>query len=54
MAEEEGVKAAALIHPLRMALSGSKTGPGVFDLVAVQGREATARHLGNFLAFLRR
>ncbi len=52
LAEERGVKAAVLIHPLRMALSGAKAGPPVFDLVAAMGREATDRHLGHFLAWL--
>jgi len=54
LAEQLGVKAAALIHPLRMALSGSAKGPSVFDLVEVQGREATRRHLGGFADWLRR
>ena len=52
LAEERGVKAAALIHPLRMALSGQKAGPPVFDLVEAMGREVTDRHLGSFLAWL--
>jgi len=54
LAEEVGVKAGALIHPLRMALSGTKKGPGVFDLVHAQGRERTVRLLGEFIGFLRR
>jgi glutamyl-tRNA synthetase len=53
LAGELEVKAGYLIHPLRMALSASKTGPGVFDLVAAQGREACRRHLGHFIAWLR-
>jgi glutamyl-tRNA synthetase len=52
LAEERGVKAGVLIHPLRMALSGAKAGPPVFDLVAAMGREATDRHLGHFLSWL--
>jgi len=54
LADERGVKAAALIHPLRMALSGQKAGPPVFDLVHAMGRDATDRHLGHFQAWLRR
>jgi glutamyl-tRNA synthetase len=54
LADELGVKAGALIHPLRMALSGTPKGPGVFDLVALQGRESALRHLDAFLAWLRR
>jgi glutamyl-tRNA synthetase len=53
LAEAEGVKAAYLIHPLRMAVSGEKAGPPVFDLVAVTGREATLERLDDFLLWLR-
>jgi glutamyl-tRNA synthetase len=53
LADERGVKAAVLIHPLRMALSGQKAGPPVFDLVHAMGRAATDRHLGHFIAWLR-
>ncbi|MCB1032615.1 MAG: glutamate--tRNA ligase [Acidobacteria bacterium] len=53
LAEEVGVKAGALIHPTRMALTAAKAGPSLFDLVVAMGREATLCHLGNFAAFLR-
>jgi glutamyl-tRNA synthetase len=53
LAEERGLKAGVLIHPTRMALSGAAGGPPLFDLVEVMGREAVARHLGNFVAFLK-
>ncbi|HEV7517801.1 MAG TPA: glutamate--tRNA ligase [Thermoanaerobaculia bacterium] len=53
LAEERGLKAGVLIHPARLALSGLAGGPPLFDLVEVMGREAAARHLGNFVAFLR-
>jgi glutamyl-tRNA synthetase len=53
LADELGVKAGHLIHPLRLALTGSTAGPPVFDLVAAMGREATVRHLGHFLEHLR-
>jgi len=43
-----------LIHPTRMALSGEKAGPPLFDLVAAMGREASLRHLGHFIAFLKK
>ncbi|HTQ80881.1 MAG TPA: glutamate--tRNA ligase [Thermoanaerobaculia bacterium] len=54
LAEERGLKAGGLIHPTRMALSGAAGGPPLFDLVEVMGRDAVARHLQNFLAFLRK
>ena len=52
LAEERGLKAGALIHPARLALSGATAGPPVFDLVEAMGREATDRHLRNFVGFL--
>lgn len=52
LCEELDVKAGYLIHPVRMALSGAKAGPPLFDLVAAMGREATARHLDAFLTHL--
>lgn len=53
LAEELEAKAAYLIHPLRMALTGSKAGPPVFDVVAAMGRDATRRHLDHFVEHLR-
>jgi glutamyl-tRNA synthetase len=53
LADEVGTKAGVLIHPTRMALSAAKGGPPLFDLVAAMGREATARHMANFLGFLK-
>jgi len=53
LAEERGLKAGALIHPTRMALSGAAGGPPLFDLVEAMGREAAAGHFDRFLAFLK-
>lgn len=53
LAGELGIKAAALIHPLRMALTGTPAGPGVFDVVELQGRERTGEQLARFAAWLR-
>lgn len=38
-AEELGVGNGKLIHPLRLAVSGSSTGPGMFDLLTILGKE---------------
>jgi glutamyl-tRNA synthetase len=54
LADERQVKAGALIHPTRMALTAASGGPSLFDLVEVMGREASLRHLDNFLRFLRK
>jgi glutamyl-tRNA synthetase len=53
VAGERGIKAGALIHPTRTALSGSQVGPPLFDLVEVMGRDATLRHLDHLLERLR-
>jgi glutamyl-tRNA synthetase len=48
LATERGVKAATLIHPVRMALSASTAGPPLFDLVEVMGREETAARIERY------
>lgn len=45
LAESRGVGAGRLIHPVRLAVSGRTTGPGLFDLLEVIGREACVRRL---------
>ncbi|MCZ6506621.1 MAG: glutamate--tRNA ligase [Acidobacteria bacterium] len=52
LSEALGVKAGYLIHPIRMALTAAKAGPPLFDIVELVGREATQRHLENFIAHL--
>ena len=54
VAGERGIKAGALIHPTRAALSGSQAGPPLFDLVEVMGREAALRHLDHLIEDLSR
>jgi len=38
-AEEEGLKLGAIAQPLRAALTGRATSPGIFDVMALLGRE---------------
>jgi glutamyl-tRNA synthetase len=52
LATERGVKAAALIHPVRMALSATTAGPPLFDLVEVMGREETEARLLRYREYL--
>ncbi len=40
-----GVEAGHLVHPVRVALTGKAVGPGLFDTMAVLGRERTVRRL---------
>ena len=45
VAEARGVMAAALIHAVRVALTGQAVSPGLFDVVALVGRERTHARL---------
>ena len=44
-AEALGVGAGTLIHPLRLALTGMGQGPGLFELMAVLGKETCLRRI---------
>jgi glutamyl-tRNA synthetase len=50
--EQKGIKAAVLIHPLRLAVSGKTSGPGLFELLHVMGKQQTIRRLHRFFAQL--
>lgn len=45
---EMGVKASDLVHPIRVALTGKSIGPGLFDTMAVLGKDKTVARLKNF------
>jgi len=44
-AQEEGIKAKELIHPLRVAVTGKMVGPGLFELMEVLGKEKVLRRI---------
>ncbi len=48
-AEEAGVSAARLIHPTRLALTGTTVGAPLFDVAALLGKETALRRLKKFL-----
>jgi glutamyl-tRNA synthetase len=45
LAEAQGVSAAKLIHPLRLALTGRGASPPIFDVAVVLGKDRTLRRL---------
>ncbi len=45
LSEELGISTGRLIHPTRLALSGRTMGPGLFDIIALLGREKTVARL---------
>ncbi|MEQ8173424.1 MAG: glutamate--tRNA ligase [Syntrophomonadaceae bacterium] len=47
-----GVKAGDLIHPIRLAVSGRTNTPGLFEIMAVLGREVCLRRIRAALAFV--
>ena len=53
LVDELGIKLGVLIHPTRMALSGSQAGPPLFDLVVPVGQEKGARRFADFIRFLK-
>ncbi|HHF42101.1 MAG: glutamate--tRNA ligase [Candidatus Aminicenantes bacterium] len=44
-AEQEGVKAAVLIHALRVLLLGMRVSPGIFDVLEYMGRDRTLQRM---------
>ncbi|MBZ0200978.1 MAG: glutamate--tRNA ligase [Ignavibacteriaceae bacterium] len=44
-AEEAGVGAGKLIHPVRLAASGMGVGPGVYDLLVVLGKDEVVKRI---------
>jgi glutamyl/glutaminyl-tRNA synthetase len=49
VAEKNGLAGGALIHPVRLAVTGRTASPGLFDVVAVLGRERTLARIGRLL-----
>ena len=44
-AERAGVGAGKVIHPLRVALTGTGASPGIFDIVVLLGRDVTLHRI---------
>jgi len=49
LADELKVKAAELIHPTRVAISGNSVGAGLFDMMELLGREKVLKRLSKFI-----
>jgi glutamyl-tRNA synthetase len=45
----EGVQIGQLIHPLRIAVTGQPVGFGLFETLAILGRESSARRIEHTL-----
>lgn len=51
-AEEKGLNAGKLIHPIRLAVTGRGMGPGLFELLAVIGKAECVRRMRSALESL--
>ncbi len=52
LAETRGVKAGALIHPTRVAVTGQAVSPSLFDVLALLGRDRTVSRIDACIGFL--
>jgi glutamyl-tRNA synthetase len=52
VAAQRGLKAGALIHATRVAVTGRTSSPGIFEVLALLGRERTLARLERLLSFL--
>jgi glutamyl-tRNA synthetase len=52
VADARGVKAATLIHAVRVAMTGTTVSPGLFDVVALIGRARTRVRLRSALRLI--
>ena len=51
-AAQQGIKAGALIHATRVAVTGRTSSPGLFEVLVLLGRERTLARLDRLLGFL--
>ena len=52
-AEETGISAGKLIHPLRLALTGQMQSPGIFELMELLGLECVKRRLQSGIQYIK-
>jgi glutamyl-tRNA synthetase len=49
LADESGVPAGKLIHPVRLAVTGTTVGAPLFDVVELLGKETALRRMRKFV-----
>ena len=52
MAEKEGLGGGAVIHPIRVAVTGKAVGPGIFEALVLLGRDKALERLDKALEFI--
>lgn len=53
LSEDLGIKPAQLIHPIRVALTGTTAGPGLFETAEALGRERVLKRLSRAVEYVR-
>ncbi len=54
LSEEMSIGTGKLIHPLRLSVSGTVAGPGLFEMLEVLGKETVLRRINNAIEYLNR
>ena len=52
-AQDKGLKASDLIHPVRVAISADAVGPGLFETIEVLGKERLCNRLEKASVFIK-
>ena len=52
LAEKKGIKAARLIHPIRLAISGVTAGPGLFDILELLGEKEVQTRIERAIKYI--
>jgi len=53
IAQKKDIKIGEIIHPTRLALSGKSIGPGLFEMMAVLGKDVVLQRLGKIASKLK-
>jgi glutamyl/glutaminyl-tRNA synthetase len=53
LAQERGFKKAQLIHPARLAVTGTPVGPGLYDILAVLGKQEVVERMRKAVKYIR-
>jgi glutamyl-tRNA synthetase len=52
-ADEMQIKPAVLIHPVRLATTGTSTGPPLFDMLELLGRDEVVKRIKRAIEFVK-
>jgi glutamyl-tRNA synthetase len=53
LAESKGISTGKLIHPSRLAISGTSVGPGLYEMMELLGKETVIRRIDKAIAYIK-